>query len=58
MAHEKLSHKHVAYENKSQHTGEFCANCSMFVSDRPPHCTLVKDPILARGWCKRWDAKK
>lgn len=55
---DKLSHSDVEYVAQSTESEESCAGCTMFIKpeDGAPGCTLVRSPIAARGWCRRFDA--
>lgn len=57
---EKLPHASVGYVYRSRVAGEDCAKCSMFVPSEEggTACTLVRKPIVAAGWCRRFDLKK
>lgn len=50
----KLDQKTVQYG--PGHAPEFCFKCVHFVE--PSSCHLVEDPILPRGWCVLWQAKR
>ena len=56
----KLTHVEVAYEHpaKGMH---HCSQCEHYVPDDPPdsepHCRIVRDPIRAGDWCKRWEKR-
>lgn len=53
---EKKTHESVGYVAKSNKPNQSCGKCKMFI--RPeyggPCCTLVKSPITAGGWCRRF----
>lgn len=51
----KLSHKAVGYVAASRLADKHCSRCSMFRAGLS--CTLVKEPILPGGWCRRFEAK-
>lgn len=53
---EKLPHQGVAYVDKSPSTKRQCGKCAMFVEGEygGPLCTLVKSPIVAGGYCRRF----
>lgn len=55
----KLTHAAVGYVAQSKVRGENCGRCSMFIPDKlgGPACTLVKSPIAAPAWCRRFDRK-
>lgn len=52
----KLSQASVSYVEKSQKPNKQCGSCSMFVEEiyGGPACTLVKSPINAGGYCRRF----
>lgn len=50
-AEAKSSQASVAYRN-SPSGRQRCANCSWF--EPPSGCSVVKDPVSARGWCNIW----
>lgn len=56
----KLPHMAVGYVTHSRIRDESCGACFMFMSEQEggPGCTLVKDPIVAAGWCRRFSAAK
>ena len=53
----KLSHAEVAYEHPAKGM-QHCSQCVHYVPDDPPdsepHCRIVRDPIRAGDWCKRF----
>lgn len=52
----KLPHKAVGYILRSHKPGKHCSACAMYLSDGD--CSLVRDPIVPQGWCRRFAPKK
>jgi hypothetical protein len=47
------THKEANY--RAATTEKRCGGCSMFVSSKPPACTLVERPIRPSGVCDYYD---
>ncbi len=55
---DKLTHGAVAFESPSHHEDEHCSLCLMFINSLMPRCQLVKSPIKATDYCKRYEEKE
>lgn len=53
---EKTAHEKVGYVEKSRMANQSCGKCAMFIEEKygGPACTLVRDPIISGGWCRRF----
>jgi hypothetical protein len=50
---EKFTHEQVGYEHPAK--GEYsCNGCKHFIRVMPPRCEIVRSPIRAKDWCRRW----
>jgi hypothetical protein len=49
FAQAKLTHEAAKYQDNPK-DGQQCSGCVQFVA--PHSCKVVKDPVVASGWCQ------
>lgn len=57
----RFSQRETEYTTLSTVAGNACANCRFFQNKDWNPCLIVKnkpDPILATGWCNRWEQRE
>ena len=57
---QKHTQSSVNFEERSTHSGEFCAKCKHYIAGNPPSCAGVKStpaPIRPMSWCHRFRTK-
>lgn len=53
----KFSHGQVAYEHPA-HGEDHCGECEHYIKAEPMRCEIVKSPIEAEDWCRRFHEKR
>lgn len=55
-ARDKFSHAQVAYEHPAK--GEdHCGECKHYIKAGPMRCEIVRNPIRAEDWCRKFKEK-